>query len=141
MSAASKLLFMPLERDTVGAGGNASNASNETDALLKGTWQSAANTDSFASIAGMAARARAMISATKSFADTTYEANGHVLEPLTDTQDLDSAQLRAQGHEAALERDFSPLAALGLGFRYMFMFLTTTLSRIRSNCPASQTLG
>lgn len=117
---------MSLGRSPVGAGGN---ASNETDALLKETWQSAANNDSFASIAGMAARARAMISATKSFADTSCEANEHALESLSDTHDLDSAQLRAQGHEAALERDFSPLAALGLGFRYIFMFLMTSLSQ------------
>ena len=38
-------------------------------------------------------------------------------ESFRDRQDLDSAHLRAQGHEAALKRSFSPLAALGLGFR------------------------
>ena len=40
-----------------------------------------------------------------------------VLESLTEGEDADNAQLKAQGHEAALERRFSPLAALGLGFR------------------------
>ncbi|MCJ1279557.1 hypothetical protein MMC21_007381 [Puttea exsequens] len=39
-----------------------------------------------------------------------------VLESLTEGEDADNAQLKAQGHEAALERRFSPLAALGLGF-------------------------
>ncbi|KAL2052038.1 hypothetical protein ABVK25_007730 [Lepraria finkii] len=38
------------------------------------------------------------------------------LESLTDSSDLDNANLRAQGHEAALQRSFSPLAAIGLGF-------------------------
>ena len=37
--------------------------------------------------------------------------------PSYEEVDLDSAVLRAQGHEAALKRSFSPLAALGLGFR------------------------
>lgn len=37
--------------------------------------------------------------------------------PSYEEVDLDSAALRAQGHEAALKRSFSPLAALGLGFR------------------------
>ena len=37
--------------------------------------------------------------------------------------DLDSAVLRAQGHEASLKRSFSPLAALGLGFRQVDLFI------------------
>ena len=45
-------------------------------------------------------------------------------ESFRDRQDLDSAHLRAQGHEAALKRSFSPLAALGLGFRYSISSLT-----------------
>ena len=48
--------------------------------------------------------------------------HGIVIIPLqstTDESDTDSAYLRAQGHEAALKRSFSPLAALGLGFRYL----------------------
>ena len=40
------------------------------------------------------------------------------LDSLRNSTEVDNAQLRAQGHEAALERRFSPLAALGLGFRY-----------------------
>ena len=41
------------------------------------------------------------------------------LQSTTDESDTDSAYLRAQGHEAALTRSFSALAALGLGFRYL----------------------
>ena len=39
------------------------------------------------------------------------------LQNLRDSYDADDANLRAQGHEAVLQRNFSPLAALGLGFR------------------------
>ncbi|CAF9935819.1 MAG: hypothetical protein HETSPECPRED_009909 [Heterodermia speciosa] len=38
------------------------------------------------------------------------------LDNLRDPNDPDDANLRAHGHEAALQRNFSPLAALGLGF-------------------------
>ena len=39
-------------------------------------------------------------------------------EPSTDLRDLQSnAILKAQGHDVEMERSFSPLAALGLGFR------------------------
>lgn len=39
---------------------------------------------------------------------------------LSELQDLKSnAVLRAQGHEASMRRSFSPLAALGLGFRHV----------------------
>ena len=41
------------------------------------------------------------------------------LESIENCEDADNAHLRAQGHQAALERRFSPLAALGLGFRYV----------------------
>lgn len=38
----------------------------------------------------------------------------------SELQDLKSnAVLRAQGHEASMRRSFSPLAALGLGFRHV----------------------
>lgn len=39
---------------------------------------------------------------------------------LSELQDMKSnAVLRAQGHEASMRRSFSPLAALGLGFRHV----------------------
>lgn len=41
------------------------------------------------------------------------------LESLENSEDADNAHLRAQGHQAALERRFSPLAVIGLGFRYV----------------------
>lgn len=44
--------------------------------------------------------------------------------PLYEDVDLDSAALRAQGHEAVLKRSFSPLAALGLGFRQVVYSIT-----------------
>ena len=49
--------------------------------------------------------------------------------PSYEDVDLDSAVLRAQGHEAALKRTFSPLAALGLGFRQVDSFHCRTRSR------------
>ncbi|KAL9121441.1 MAG: hypothetical protein Q9187_002000 [Circinaria calcarea] len=52
--------------------------------------------------------------------DPSLPSHGEVikipLQSTTDESDTDSAYLRAQGHEAALQRSFSPLAALGLGF-------------------------
>ena len=55
--------------------------------------------------------------------DPSLPSHGEVvkipLQSTTDESDTDSAYLRAQGHEAALHRSFSPLAALGLGFRYL----------------------
>lgn len=39
---------------------------------------------------------------------------------LSELRDMKSnAVLRAQGHEASMRRSFSPLAALGLGFRHV----------------------
>ncbi|KAI4235165.1 MAG: hypothetical protein LQ349_003345 [Xanthoria aureola] len=38
------------------------------------------------------------------------------LENLSPSEHFDDANLRAQGHEAVLQRSFSPLAAIGLGF-------------------------
>ena len=41
---------------------------------------------------------------------------------LAELQDMKSnAILRAQGHEATMRRSFSPLAALGLGFRHVYI--------------------
>ena len=47
-------------------------------------------------------------------------------ESLSNSQEVDEDRirsnriLRAQGHQAVMERSFSPLAALGLGFRYAY---------------------
>ena len=53
--------------------------------------------------------------------------NDIALDCRADPHHLDDEQLRAHGHEAALKRSFSPLAAIGLGFRYFG--LTEGLSR------------
>ncbi|KAL8856519.1 MAG: hypothetical protein Q9178_006834 [Gyalolechia marmorata] len=44
------------------------------------------------------------------------ESSELALGNLRDSHDLDDTNLRAQGHEAALQRSFSPLAAVGLAF-------------------------
>ena len=103
-------------RDAVDAEGH---DSSEAEALLNETRLSGQEDGQSTSVESMAARARAVLSANKNDADTSHEANELALGTLGDSQDLDRAQLRAQGHEAALERSFSPLAAIGLGFRYI----------------------
>ncbi|KAI4123416.1 MAG: hypothetical protein LQ338_005269 [Usnochroma carphineum] len=64
----------------------------------------------------MPARVKTFWSGHKSVANNSGDGSELALEPLRDSHDLDNAHLRAQGHEAALKRTFSPLAALGLGF-------------------------
>ncbi|KAL9632290.1 MAG: hypothetical protein Q9204_003856 [Flavoplaca sp. TL-2023a] len=64
----------------------------------------------------MTARIKALRSVDKSFADHSGGSSDLALEHLSASHDLDAANLRAQGHEASLQRSFSPLAALGLGF-------------------------
>lgn len=65
----------------------------------------------------MAPRVRAFVFGEKSISDSSGDGSELALESLGDPHDLDNANLRAQGHEVALQRSFSPLAALGLGFR------------------------
>ncbi|KAL8702394.1 MAG: hypothetical protein Q9201_004439 [Fulgogasparrea decipioides] len=64
----------------------------------------------------MTARSNTSWPADKSIADHLGDGSETALETVGDSYDLDNANLRAQGHEAALQRSFSPLAALGLGF-------------------------
>lgn len=92
-------------RDAVDAEGH---DSSEAEALLNEIW-----------LSGQEDGQSTSVEANKNDADTSHEANELALGTLGDSQDLDRAQLRAQGHEAALERSFSPLAAIGLGFRYI----------------------
>ncbi|KAI4105687.1 MAG: hypothetical protein L6R37_002586 [Teloschistes peruensis] len=47
---------------------------------------------------------------------TESDSRSLALESLRDSHDLDNTNLRAQGHEAALQRSFSASAAVGLGF-------------------------
>ena len=102
--------------DTVDAEGD---HSSEAQALLNEIWLSAeANDGSLTSAESMAATAGTVLFADKSVADNVRPAGEVALEPLEAASDRDTAHLRAQGHDAALQRSFSPLAALGLGFRY-----------------------
>ncbi|KAI4115980.1 MAG: hypothetical protein LQ345_003519 [Seirophora villosa] len=64
----------------------------------------------------MTSRLRPSVSEDKAIADKTGDGSEVALESLGDVHALDDAQLRAQGHEVALRRSFSPLSALGLGF-------------------------
>lgn len=65
---------------------------------------------------------------------SSEEADGVVLPSYIEEVDLDSTALRAQGHEAQLTRSFSPLAALGLGFRRVDMFSPVGPVLILTNC-------
>ena len=55
----------------------------------------------------------------------------------------DNARLRAQGHEASMQRSFSPFAALGLGFRCVYSHVKIRCSGCTAltMMPASRTLG
>lgn len=66
----------------------------------------------------MTSRLRLSVFGENSIADKSGDGGELGLGPLGDPYDLDNANLRAQGHAVALQRSFSPLAALGLGFRY-----------------------
>lgn len=130
---------MPDSRDAVDAEGH---DSSEAEVLLNEAWLSGQDDGQSTSTESMAARAKAILSANKSGADTSYAANELALENLGDSQDLDSAQLRAQGHEAALERSFSPLAAVGLAFRYAILprrFSMTDIPFLASPIPGLAT--
>ena len=48
---------------------------------------------------------------------------------LGETIDLDDAVLRAQGHEAALERSFSWVGAIGLAYRCVVTSIYPSLER------------
>ena len=119
-------------QDAVETGGH---DMSEAEALLNDTRLCTTDDALSVSTAGMGARKNAPRLSHKPIADTP---DGGIELP---HQDPDSANLRAQGHEAALQRSFSPLAALGLGFRYSIVlsfrevFLTDWL------CLVLPTLG
>lgn len=92
--------------------------SSEAEALLYRTRLSITNDGTSASTASMGACNKAPWSSHKLIAHIPDGGIELARESSPDRQDVDSANLRAQGHEAALQRSFSPLAALGLGFRY-----------------------
>ena len=97
-------------------------SSSEGEPLLNETWLSAAE-ERFSSTETMAPQTASKQSTETLTVPLHVERVDHPLESLTPGRDLDSANLRAQGHEAVLQRSFSPLAALGLGFRHVsFLF-------------------
>lgn len=67
--------------------------------------------------ASMTEPVKARWSVDKTFADHSADSKDLALENLSPSEHFDDANLRAQGHEAVLQRSFSPLAAIGLGFR------------------------
>ncbi|KAI4244147.1 MAG: hypothetical protein L6R40_003131 [Gallowayella cf. fulva] len=64
----------------------------------------------------MPARVKTALSGEKALTVHAGDGSELALDNLGTSHHLDDAYLRAQGHEAALQRSFSPLAALGLGF-------------------------
>lgn len=91
----------------------------EGEALLNDASSSAhqVGTASFLS-ESMTTRIKTTRSGEKAIVDISGDGSELGLESLTDSRDLDSAHLSAQGHEAELPRSFSALAAIGLGYRY-----------------------
>lgn len=91
--------------------------SSETEALLNEAQSSTQEGRQTAPTESMTTQFKTPWSSHKPAANNPDGGTEIALESSRDSHDLDSAQLRAQGHEAALQRAFSPLAALGLGFR------------------------
>ncbi|KAL8710611.1 MAG: hypothetical protein Q9220_004835 [cf. Caloplaca sp. 1 TL-2023] len=90
---------------------------NEGEALLNDDGlRSPDDGASAVSAASMTARLKSSWSTDKPIADHSGDGSDLPLESLGNPHDFDDANLRAQGHEAALQRSFTPLAALGLGF-------------------------
>ncbi|KAI9718467.1 MAG: hypothetical protein M1828_006712 [Chrysothrix sp. TS-e1954] len=64
----------------------------------------------------MKSRVKTQWSSQRPDASTSDSSNDLALDSIGDAYDVDGEQLRAHGHETALQRSFSPLAAIGLGF-------------------------
>lgn len=96
--------------------------SSEAEPLLNEAWQPPTDEALSASTISMGTRDKAPPSSHKAIANILDGGTELVSDSSPHSQHLfDSANLRAQGHEAALQRSFSPLAALGLGFRYTML--------------------
>ena len=102
----------------------AGHASAEEEALLNDTWLSAAEDDASVSVSVGSMKSRIKTQWLSQTLSGVTSENGQdlALEYRGDSRDLDDDQLRAQGHEVALQRSFSPLAAIGLGFRYFRLY-------------------
>lgn len=108
-------------RDLVDPNGHDGHDSGEAEALLNETWLSTPDERLSVSSSGgsMTSRVETSWFAHKPLTSPLDDGPELALGPLSNSTEIDNAQLRAQGHEVALERRFSPLAALGLGFRYL----------------------
>ena len=51
--------------------------------------------------------------------EPTFQAGENIADEKAHLEEIDDAILRAQGHEAALERSFTWLGATGLAVRYV----------------------
>ena len=92
--------------------------------MFNDTWLAAAEDDASISVPAGSMKSRVKtqwLSQTLS-GGTSENGQDLALEYRGDSHDLDGDQLRAQGHEVALQRSFSPLAAIGLGFRYFRLY-------------------
>lgn len=90
---------------------------SEGEALLHNESRLSEQDDVAPSLRSMPARVKTALSGEKALTVHAGDGSELALDNLGTSHHLDDAYLRAQGHEAALQRSFSPLAALGLGFR------------------------
>lgn len=97
--------------------GAGDHASSDEEALLNETWLAAQECEVSVPTGNMKSPLRT--GSLAQMPDALDNGNDLALECRGEGRDLDGEQLRAQGHEVALQRSFSPLAAIGLGFRYI----------------------
>lgn len=123
---------MAYRRHALEAGGHDEGLVGEP--LLESTWSPPRAHRTPSSIDSMPwSQKKAVWSGSTTVTTSSDDGTELALESLGNSQDLDSTNLRAQGHEAALKRSFSLLSALGLGFRYTRPFAST------SHCSPNRT--
>ncbi|KAI4120184.1 MAG: hypothetical protein LQ345_000140 [Seirophora villosa] len=106
---------MAYRRHALEAGGDDEGLVGEP--LLESTWSPPRAHETLSSIDSMPwSHKKAVWSGSTTVTTSSDDGTELALESLGNSQDLDSTNLRAQGHEAALKRSFSLLSALGLGF-------------------------
>ncbi|KAL8957413.1 MAG: hypothetical protein Q9193_005306 [Seirophora villosa] len=106
---------MAYRRHALEAGGHDEGLVGEP--LLESTWSPPRAYETPSSIDSMPwSYRKAVWSGSTTVTTSSDDGTELALESLGNSQDLDSTNLRAQGHEAALKRSFSLLSALGLGF-------------------------
>ncbi|KAL9059283.1 MAG: hypothetical protein Q9206_001559 [Seirophora lacunosa] len=106
---------MAYRRHALEAGGHDEGLVGEP--LLESTWSPPRAHRTPSSIDSMPwSQKKAVWSGSTTVTTSSDDGTELALESLGNSQDLDSTNLRAQGHEAALKRSFSLLSALGLGF-------------------------